>query len=179
MKVNISKFPKGDTERRVSVEIEKFDTWSLDHTLALIIYPALIQLKMTKHGVPSEIVGDVGGESWNQQDSFDFYKETHDEAFEIACKRWDEMLDKMIWSFEQLLKDDYDKQYHHGQAEYDWIESDKQYPNPVTGKMEPTYQMVDKNPDEHWYDHVGHMLHEERIQEGLELFGKYYKNLWD
>jgi hypothetical protein len=39
--------------------------------------------------------------------------------------------------------------------------------------------MVDKNPDEHWYDHIGHQLHEARIQEGLELFGKYYRNLWD
>ena len=46
-------------------------------------------------------------------------------------------------------------------------------------KMEATYQMVDKNPDEHWYDVEGHQLHEERMREGFELFGKYYKNLWD
>ena len=45
--------------------------------------------------------------------------------------------------------------------------------------MEATYQMVDKNPDEHWYDVEGHQLHEERMREGFELFGKYYRNLWD
>lgn len=179
MKAKIGKFPRRGDKRKIDVQIEKFDTWSLDHTLALIIYPALIQLKAHKHGVPSEIVNDVGGEDYVQQDSFEFYKETHNEAFELACKRWDEILDKMIWSFEQLVKDDYDSKYHHGKSEWDFVESNKLYPNPISGKMEPTYQMVDKSPGSHWYDHVGKELHEERIQEGLELFGKYYRNLWD
>lgn len=179
MKVNIRKYPKGNADRKINVEIEKFDTWSLDHTLAHIILPALLQLKEEKHGVPSELVNDVGGEDWDQQDSFDFYKETHNEAFEIACERWNVILDKMIWSFEQLVKDDYDSLYHHGDAKFDWVKTDKLYPNPITGKMEATFQMVDKNPEEHWYDHVGHQLHEERMQEGFELFGKYYRSLWD
>jgi hypothetical protein len=179
MKVKIGKYPKGNADRKIEVDIERFDTWSLDHTLAHIILPALIQLKEEKHGVPSEIVNDVGGEDWNPQDSFDFYKETHNEAWDIAAKRWDEILDKMIWSFEQLIKDDYSAQYHHGTSEYDWIKSDKTYPNPITGKIEPTWQMVDKNPDAHWYDSVGHQLHEERMQEGFDLFGKHYRSLWD
>jgi hypothetical protein len=85
----------------------------------------------------------------------------------------------MIWAFEQLVKGDYDKQYHHGEPKYDWVKTDKQYPNPITGKMEATYKMVDKNPSEHWYDTVGHQKHDERIQEGLELFGKYFRSMWD
>jgi len=39
--------------------------------------------------------------------------------------------------------------------------------------------MIDKNPTEHWTDYIGMRIHEERIQEGLELFGKYYRHLWD
>jgi hypothetical protein len=178
MKVNIGKFPKGNSTRKISVRIDNYDTWSLDHTLALIIYPALVQLKMTKHGVPNDLV-EVGGENYNQQDSFDFYKESHNDAFNEACKRWDEILDKMIWSFEQVIKDDYDRLYHHGTAEYDWVESDKTMTNPLTGKVEKTFQMVDKNPNEHWYDFEGHQLHEERMREGFELFGKYFQALWD
>ena len=179
MKVNIGKFPKKATgKRKINVEIDNYDTWNLDHTLALIIYPALLQLKATKQGVPSEF-GDVGGENHGMQDSFDFYEETYDDAWKAGLERWDETLDKMIWSFEQLLKGEYDDQYHHGEAEYDWVKSDKTYPNPITGKIEETFQMVDKNPTEHWYDSVGHMKHEERIQEGLELFGKYFRSLWD
>ena len=178
MKVNIGKYHKTSVDRNISINIEDFDTWSLDHTLALIILPALIQLKNCKHGVPAEFA-DVGGEDHDIQDSFDFYKESHSMAFEERIKQWEETLDKMIWSFQQIAYGDYDSKYHHGKAEYDWVKSDKQYPNPVTGKLEPTYQMLDKNPDEHWYDHVGHMKHEEKIQEGIDLFAKYYRNLWD
>ena len=174
----MGKFPKHG-HRKISVEIESFDTWNLDHTLAKIIYPALIQLRDTKHGIPGDFVNNVGGEDYSDQDSFDFYKETHKESWEEAAKKWDDVLDKMIWSFEQLANQDYDDQYHHGDAKFDWVKTDKLYPNPITGKMEATYQMIDKNPDEHWYDHVGHKMHEDRIQEGLELFGKYFCALWD
>jgi hypothetical protein len=177
MKIKIANFPKHG-EQKVDIQIDPWDTWNMDGTLAKIIYPMLIQLKAVKHGVPSEFC-EVGGEDYTEQDSFDFYKETHDDAWKKGAERWDDTLDKMIWSFGQLAYDDYDKQYHHGDAEYDWVESDRTYPNPVTGAIEPTYQMVDKNPGDHWYDHVGHQLHEERIQEGLVLFGKYFRSLWD
>ena len=177
MKVNIGKYPKNANGRRkVNVQIDNFDTWNLDHTLALIIYPALLQLKATKQGVPSEFTDDANG---SNQESFDFYSDGYDDAWKLGLERWDETLDKMIWSFEQLLKGDYDDQYNHGEAEYDWVKSDKTYPNPITGKIEATYQMVDKNPNEHWYDSVGHQKHDERIQEGLELFGKYFRSMWD
>ena len=178
MKVNIKNWPKNGDRRKLNVQIDKFDTWSLDHTLAKIIYPALLQLKVEKHGIPGIFV-EVGGEDYIDQKSFDFYAESHDEAWKEGAKRWDEVLDKMIWSFLQIATDDYSSQYHHGDADYDWIKTDNMYPNPINGKLEPTYQMVDKNPEDHWYDYVGHQLHEERIQEGLDLFGKYYRNLWD
>ena len=178
MKIDIKKFPKGSGNRKINVQIDGFDTWNLDHTLAIIILPALLQLKATKHGIPHDFA-EVGGANHDMQSSFEFYTETHNESFEEGCKRWDAVLDKMIWSFQQLALEDYDSQYHHGKSEYDWVKTEKQYPNPITGKLEETYQMVDKNPTKTWYDHVGHMMHEERIQEGLELFGKYYRSLWD
>lgn len=178
MKVDIKKWPKKG-QRKISVQIDEFDTWDLDNTLAKIIYPALVQLKAHKHGVPNNITEGIGGEDYVEQLSFDFYRETYNDAFSEACKQWDEILDKIIWAFQQLALDDYDKKYHHGVGEYEWVETDRLYPNPITGKMEKTYKMVDKNPDDHWYDYIGHQLHEDRIQEGLELFGKYYRNLWD
>lgn len=179
MKIKIGKWTKTTNRRKVNIQIDNWDTWNMDSTLALIIHPMLVQLRDTKHGVPGELVEDVGGEDYKDQESFDFYKDTHKESWDIAAARWDEILDKMIWSFGQLAYEDYDAKYHHGDAKYDWVKSDKTYPNPITGKIEPTYQMVDKNPDEHWYDSEGHKLHHERIQEGLELFGKYFRNLWD
>lgn len=178
MKVKLSNYSKDGSSRRVEVEIEKFDTYSLDHTLAHIILPALLQLKATKMGVPAEF-GDAGGNDYDSQDSFDFYKEDRDWAFDEKCKEWELVLDKMIWSFQQILLDDYEKNYHHGKPEYDWEKTNEKFTNPLNGKVEDTFQMVDKNPGEHWYDSVGHIEHEKRIQEGLELFGKYYRYLWD
>jgi hypothetical protein len=167
MKISIGKFPK-NSRRKINIQIDPYDTWNLDHTMAMIIYPALIQLRDVKHGVPSEFA-TVGGEDWNQQQSFDFYAETLNECFELGVERWHKVLDKMIWSFQQLCLDDYDEKYHHGEIKISWSDTD-----PLGMST-----MIDENPDEHWYDHVGHMLHEERIQEGLDLFGKYYRNLWD
>lgn len=179
MKVKLGKYPKGNAKRRVNVEIDNFDVWSLDHTLALIILPALIQLKNSKQGVPSEFVERIGGD-FDGNFVFDFIKEDDDKVFDQLCSKWDEVLDKMIWSFQQLsLDDNYDSKYHHGHMEIGWEKTLQKYPDPTTGKMEHMYEMVDKNPDEHWYDHVGHQLHDKRIQEGLELFGKHFRSLWD
>ena len=176
MKVNISPFDKQG--RKIHVKIDGSDVWSWDHTLAYIILPGLLHLKVTKHGIPSEFA-NVGGEKYNQQQNFDFYEESHDEAFDEGIKRWDETLDKMIWSFQQILFDDWELKYQHGNTEFDWVKTDTLYHNPATGKNEDTFQMIDKNPGEHWTDYEGMRIHEERIQEGLELFGKYYRHLWD
>lgn len=178
MKIKIGPYPKKGNRRKINVQIDPYDTWSLDHTLAHIIYPALLQLKATKNGVPAEFA-DAGGEDHVEQDSFDFYKETNKEAFEEKIKQWDEVLDKMIWSFQQLVMDNYSDKYYHGKAEYDFVETDHTFPNPISGKLEKTFQMVDKNPSDHWFDAEGLELHEKKIQEGLELFGKYYRALWD
>ena len=179
MKVNIGKYPKGPASQKINVKIERHDTWGLDHTLACVILPALIQIRNSKHGVPSEFVERVGGDFDNNL-VFDFIKEDDNEVFDKLCDKWYETLDKMIWSFLQLsIEDDYDNLYHHGKMETEWVESDHTYTDPITGKTEKTYRMVDKNPDSHWYDSVGHQLHEDRIQEGLDLFAKYYRSLWD
>lgn len=178
MKAELGKFPKLSGNRKVNIRIDKFDTWNVDHTLAMIILPLLLQLKTTKMGVPAEF-GDVTGADYDMQDSFDFVKEDHNWAFDEKCKEWEIILDKMIWSFLQIATDDWEEKYQYGKAEYDWIKSDEKWSNPLNGKLEETFTMVDKNPDDHWTDFAGMRLHQERIQEGLDLFGKYYTNLWD
>ena len=174
MKVNIRNYNKGPTVRKIDVQIDKWDTYGLDNTLALIILPALLQLRATKHGVPGEFVDEQ-----HSQRVFDFIEDDKDEVFEAGVAKWEETLDKMIWSFQQIVDEDHDNIYHHGKMEIDWRPTEKQFLNPLTGKMEHMFEMVDRNPGEHWYDREGHVMHEQRIQEGLELFGKHYRNLWD
>lgn len=181
MKVDISDYPSGDADRKINVRIDPFDTWSLDHTLSIVILPALIQLKDTKQGIPSEFVGEGIGGDLDNNHCFDFIKEDADQVFDKQCEKWEETLNKMIWSFLQLsIADDYDEQYYHGNPDFEWKELEgKTYPNPVTGVNEPLYEMVNRNRTDYWYDRVGHDLHCKRIQEGLDLFSKYFLSLWD
>lgn len=176
MKVNIRNFNKGPSERKIDVKVDPWDTYSMDHTAALIILPLLLQLKHSKMGVPSELTTRIGGDVDNNL-VFDFIKDDDDQVFDQLCNKWDEILNKMIWSFQQIVDDSYDSKYHHGHMKLGW--KPIEITDPTTGKLTKAYEMVDENPTEHWYDHVGHNLHDERIQEGLELFGKYYRNLWD
>ena len=178
MKVNIKNYPATNygADQKIDIQIDPWDTWSLDCTLAKIIYPALLQLKDNKQGVPADFA-EVGGEQYSPQCSFDFYEESSSATFDIRVKQWDEVFDKMIWSFRQIANDDVDNKYHHGEIE--WAETSFTAINPMTGQSEEFHKMSDANPDSHWYDVEGHMLHEARIQEGLDLFAKYYRNLWD
>jgi hypothetical protein len=41
------------------IKIDKWDTWSMDHTLSPIILPMLKQLKEVKHGAPNVEDEDV------------------------------------------------------------------------------------------------------------------------
>jgi hypothetical protein len=177
MKIKINPYPKIGFRRKVNIKIDNYDTYNMYTTLAQIIYPMLVQLKETKHGVPADFA-EVGGESYQSQYSFDFYEDHNHELFDERIKLWDEVLDKMIWSFQQLADDNWHDKYYHGEAKYEFVDTEPML-NPVTGKMEVMHQMVDTNPDEHWYDSVGVQLHQDRIQEGLDLFAKYYMNLWD
>ena len=61
MKVKIGKYRKNDKKRRVEVKIHRYDTWSMDHTLALIIHPMLVQLKEKNHGYFSTESEDAPG----------------------------------------------------------------------------------------------------------------------
>lgn len=177
MKINLPRYPKGNSKRKIKIQIDKWDTYGMDHTLALIILPMLVQLKDTKHGIPGNFV-IVGGEDYERQSSFDFYKETHEAAWEEGAKRWDDALDKMIWSFQQIVDDNWEELYYHGKGEYEFEET-KPMLNPLNGKMEKMYEMVDKNPGEHWVDFAGLEEHRKRMQEGIDLFAKHYFNLWD
>ena len=53
MKVSIGRYPKNGNDQKVKVQIDKWDTWNMDCTLAHIIHPMLVQLKATKHGAPN------------------------------------------------------------------------------------------------------------------------------
>jgi hypothetical protein len=159
------------------VKIDKWDTWNMDGTLSRIILPMLKQLQATKHGSPLVDDDDVPEELRSTSAPA---KENEWDTDDNHFKRWDWVMDELIWTFEQLNPDnDWEQQYYSGEHDSKWVKTENTYPNPITGKEEATYQMVD-GPKNTWKaDYDGIKTHQQRITNGLRLFGKYYQGLWD
>ena len=149
--------------QRINVRVDRWDTWSMDHTLAHIVLPMLVQLKRTKHGAPMVDLEDVPKLLHPTKKQQAEYKKTGstDPKF---FNRWDWILDEMIWAFNQKCRDNWEGDY------YEYREmgpEESKDPNSLFG-----LKLV-------WEDREGQKAHQERMTNGFKLFGKYYENLWD
>ena len=154
------------------VKIDKWDTWSMDSTLSIIILPMLKQLNATKHGAPTTDDADVP-EGLRSTDAPP--KENEWDVDKNWFKRWDWIMDEMIWAFEQKQPDcDWEHQYYSGvhDTSFRAIEWD------AAGKALLHEQVKGPN-DTFKVDREGMDKHQERINNGMKLFGKYYQGLWD
>jgi hypothetical protein len=155
-------------KRTVKVHIDRWDTWSMDHTLAPIILPMLVQLKATKHGAPQVDDKDVPKElhmTKKEKAAFNKDGSTDDKFF----KRWDWIMDEMIFAFESKVDDGgWEEQFESGTSDIQW----KRLEN---GNSE----MIRGPNDTKVYDWEGRKAYQARISNGFRLFGKYYENLWD
>jgi hypothetical protein len=169
-------------KRIIYVKIDRYDTWNMDSTLNPIILPMLKQLKATKHGsqivddedVPEKFHTTYKEHDYDQLDLFPDSKGAADEAaWDLTHMRWEWVLDQMIWSFEQLSSD-WESQFHTGKHDFytevsDWKEDG-------TPKL---YQLKEGPEHTAKFDAEGYAEHSKRIDNGLRLFGKYYRGLWD
>ena len=106
MKVNIENYTDNGEDQVVEVQIDPWDTWSMDHTLAPIILPMLKQLKATKHGAPMVDMKDVPRELRATKKQLDAYGKNGD-VDPKHFDRWDWILDEMIYAFDcKANKDD-------------------------------------------------------------------------
>ena len=173
MRAIIGPYPKSlKTERKVSIKVDDYDVWGLDHTLAMIILPCLKLLKTKKQGAP--LVDDTDVPKKLRRSSAPKVKNEWD-TDKFWFKRWNHVMDEMIWSFEQLASDEgLDDAFHHGKVDvYSVpIEHDKD------GK--PTLYEMKKGPkDTYKFDKKGYEKHMTRVNNGLRLFAMYYSSLWD
>lgn len=162
MKVTIGKYPKNGNQK-VSVRIDPWDTWSMDHTLAHIILPMLKQLLKTNHGAPYTDDDDVPEElrSHNSKP-----KKNDWDIDSNHFKRWKWIMREMIWAFNEHAKD--------------------REPNFCIKK--PKYKRVKKEGTDFYelvvvregvYDTEKAKAYHQRKKNAFRLFGKYYENLWD
>ena len=160
--------------QKISVHIDRWDTWSMDNTLAHIVLPMLQQLKATQHGAPNTDDQDVPEELKSTSAP---QKENEYDIDELHFKRWDYILDEMIFAFKNKLDDSWEAQFESGESDIYWKKSEKTFLNPVTNKHEHTYEMVQRGTKE--YDWEGRKQYQARITNGFRLFGKYFEALWD
>ena len=154
-----------DIERKISIELDPYDTWNLDHTLSLIIHPLLVQLKETKQGSPYVDDDDVPE---NLRSTAAAPKENDWDTDSLHFDRWDWVMDEMIWAFKQDKSDD-ENLFHHNTGNLKMTIDD--------GKL--TFGIEDPTKPEYFYDKDGHKAHEARKSNGRRLFAKYYYGLWD
>lgn len=171
-------------KRKVKIKIDRWDTWSMDHTLALIILPMLKQLKATKHGsqiveledVPAELRAD-GHNDYDAQQCFDFYHEAakdRDINYDMTHRRWDWVLDEMIFAFDHLVDDSWEDKYRSGEHDIVWVKDEKTTPG-----GQNLFRMEHGPKDTYKCDYDGLQKEWARVENGLRLFGKYYRGLWD
>jgi len=117
MKIKIGPYRKN---RAFNIHIDDFDVWSLDYTLACIIHPALVRLRETKHGYP-ELWEDgmVTHHNYDRQLHFDFIDEEVETKYLI--EKWNDIMDKMIYSF-GIIVDHHDDWNYMSPQEWDKVQ---------------------------------------------------------
>ena len=165
--------PVGRKNRAETVVIDDCDVWNLDHTLALIIVPALKKLKEKKQGAPLVNNEDVPEELRALGEELYTYSK-NGETDNNWFKRWDYVLDEMIWAFQQKLEE-WEEQFASGENDVEFVED----PDKKDADGEPLYKMKYGPKHNREYDWVGRRKFQARMANGYKLFGKYYEGLWD
>jgi len=140
------------------------ELWCLSTIICLFVLPRLKELRQNVQGHPADFSKECYGE---------VYDDDCNDDFENGLEEWKKVLDKMIFSFECIASDN----------------DDIDYP-PINYKTEQReggfYFVMDGTPEEiQQHDKDFAIFKEKRdarqiiVNEGLQLFAKYFENLWD
>jgi hypothetical protein len=157
------------------VKIDRWDTWSMDHTLGQIALPMLRQLKRDKHGAPLVDDEDVPE---HLRSTAAPPKENEYDTDDNHFLRWDWVMDEMIFAFEHRLDDSWEDEFRSGEIDMLWVPVDRDG-NEVPKGDHNFYQMKRGPKDTYKCDYEGMKKVQARIDNGFRLFGKYYQALWD
>ena len=139
------------------------ESWDFKSALASWALPRLKHMKDNLHGYPSRLIPEEKLEEMFA--GKEVVREGWDIREESGMKEWNKILDKIIWSFENhdneptpTEPENYDSRCN--MTKYD------------DGSTE--YEHLDDRP----WDWTECEVHDKKVQEGLDLFAKYYKDLW-
>jgi hypothetical protein len=156
------------------VKIDDHDVWNMDSTLAIIVLPMLKKLQKSKQGSPivdfedvPEFMRNTSTEEYDDQNVFDFYHEDEKLVGYDMHDRWQWVLNEMVFAFESYSYD-WEEKYQSGEHDIDFKKLENGLSELVYGPSH-TFEC----------DYEALRVEQERINNGLRLFGKYYKGLWD
>jgi hypothetical protein len=148
MKVYIGPYTDSDG-REVDIQIDNYDHWNADHTIALVALPIIKDLREKSQGAPYVELDDVPASlhpvgTWPPH-----------EPDPAHFDRWDYVLDEIIYALDYIAND----------REFDAYESEPDSDGLFGTKIteESTKRMEEES---------------KRVKNGLLLFGKYYQALW-
>lgn len=158
--------PKFD--RTVWIKTHRYDYWNADSTIAMLCLPIMKDLKKHKHGS-----GPIKDEDVPEElRSYNAPPKEHDwDTDSLWHDRLDWVLSEVIWALEQLQPDcDWEDQYWFTQPEIDFS-----YQPEDAGKTSIPLRWKVKGE----CDWEGMKEHQARIDNGMRLFGTYFRNWWD
>lgn len=141
-------------KRGIYTKFKDDELWDLDLTIAQFVLPRLVKFQKTTKGYPCRLVVDDNVDLSSISDSED------DEYVTL----WNNILDKMIWSFEQIVTNS----------------EEPQLPDEAIQRVNMkdgiwNYEIDEQVKKKFWDDT---QAYNNRIQEGLHLFAEYFRNLW-
>lgn len=86
-----------------------------------------------------------------------------------AEKRYEWVLDEIIWAFEQILSPDADDQFHTGVIDHVWEPCENSNLSQLGHGPKHTHE----------FDIDGYKVWSKRIDNGTTLFGKYFRTFWN
>lgn len=154
-------------KRTISVKSDRWDYWNADETMSTLILPILKDLRRNKHGAGNVADEDVPEELRSTSAPT---KENEWDIDDNHFKRYNWMLDEVIWSLEQMQPDcDWEDQFHSGNIDT------------IFEKIEGSgYSELKHGPNHtHEFDKEGYLAYSARIDNGLRLMGTYWRTFWD
>lgn len=155
-------------QRKEKVRIDYYDSWGADHTIALIAHPLLVQLRESKHGTPATEAVDL-------PEGFDTSDDKHYNGT-YSQRAWDYILGEIIWALHEVANEYPGKEEYHFNSDQLKMES-----VPLENGLSEIKMNYQKDPSKppYYVDRKGEEEYEKRIDNGLRLLGKYFRNLWD
>ena len=147
--------------KEITTDLKAFKKYNTNSVPGTIHFEVLKQF-----GYDDKLANEIPDDKWPEIDA-------------ESTKRWHEILDKMIYSFDQISKDYPDSPY--GKMISDYHEKYPQLPGET---LEEFFNSKTNRPPMEEVCDIIEVKHEEnqyrdKIKEGKILFAEWFENLWD